>query len=412
MSTQIGQVVNVKEFGATGDGTTDDSAAIQLAIDAIEAMANPLLMFFPVGEYLCNTGLVFDDDSIRIEGGGGQSRSEVPPDGSTLIAGTNGMELLRINSTTTLIHEGPIIKHLNFRDESAANTATLLHIHNANRWTLRNCTFRNASAVGGIGVELTRETAGDNAWGIIDQCTFDDLDTGLLATRSFGLTMIGGHFTTSGAGWAVSLDDLTQHVKIFGTKFDNDGILCEGANCSFQGVSFEAANPGLRINDTGSGQRAQGNSIIGCVFAGTGSETGIDFAGTNPQDNQIAGVTFVNLGTEIVVGGVNNNIAATEGMNGAIQIFAGLNLDWRHSIVNADTTDPMVLPDAVLYSGKMYLIRRRGGNTITIDVSGSDTFDDGDTQKTLDTESAAIGVFSQGTSDWQIVDTKGTVGGS
>ena len=39
--------INVKNFGARGDGETDDSAAIQSAIDS-----GGKLLFFPFGTYL------------------------------------------------------------------------------------------------------------------------------------------------------------------------------------------------------------------------------------------------------------------------------------------------------------------------------------------------------------------------
>lgn len=45
-------LTNVKDYGATGNGTTDDSAAIQLAINA--AAANTRTVWFPPGTYLCH----------------------------------------------------------------------------------------------------------------------------------------------------------------------------------------------------------------------------------------------------------------------------------------------------------------------------------------------------------------------
>jgi hypothetical protein len=44
-----GAVVNVKDFGATGDGTTNDTVAIQAAIDSLSATGGTV--FFPTGEY-------------------------------------------------------------------------------------------------------------------------------------------------------------------------------------------------------------------------------------------------------------------------------------------------------------------------------------------------------------------------
>jgi hypothetical protein len=44
-----GAVVNVKDFGATGDGVTNDTVAVQAAIDSLSATGGTV--FFPTGEY-------------------------------------------------------------------------------------------------------------------------------------------------------------------------------------------------------------------------------------------------------------------------------------------------------------------------------------------------------------------------
>ena len=48
-----GAFVNVLDFGAIGDGTTDNSAAFQQAINYIGA--NNKTLYIPAGEYLINT---------------------------------------------------------------------------------------------------------------------------------------------------------------------------------------------------------------------------------------------------------------------------------------------------------------------------------------------------------------------
>ncbi|HUW05138.1 MAG TPA: glycosyl hydrolase family 28-related protein, partial [Williamwhitmania sp.] len=44
-------VISVKDFGATGDGVTDDTAAIQAAIDAAVALTSSIVTF-PPGTYI------------------------------------------------------------------------------------------------------------------------------------------------------------------------------------------------------------------------------------------------------------------------------------------------------------------------------------------------------------------------
>ena len=47
--TKLNDMVSVKDFGAVGDGVTDDTAAIQRAIDFVSALGGTV--FFPVGTY-------------------------------------------------------------------------------------------------------------------------------------------------------------------------------------------------------------------------------------------------------------------------------------------------------------------------------------------------------------------------
>ena len=50
-----GAPVNVKDFGAVGDGVTDDAPAVQLAVDA--AVAGSGIVYFPAATYLLNASV-------------------------------------------------------------------------------------------------------------------------------------------------------------------------------------------------------------------------------------------------------------------------------------------------------------------------------------------------------------------
>lgn len=60
--------LNVVDYGATGDGVTDDSAAIQAAINATPT--NGGIVRFPPGTYLCGTGLTIPRSRIALVGAG------------------------------------------------------------------------------------------------------------------------------------------------------------------------------------------------------------------------------------------------------------------------------------------------------------------------------------------------------
>jgi hypothetical protein len=74
VQTKLEQYISVKDFGAVGDGVTDDTAAIQAALDA--AAANGLAIksvFVPSGEYLVGrlvlpNGIVLRGEGGRLEG--------------------------------------------------------------------------------------------------------------------------------------------------------------------------------------------------------------------------------------------------------------------------------------------------------------------------------------------------------
>ena len=58
-----GEMLNVKSFGAVGDGATDDASALQAALDAIQMAARPRTLYFPAGIYC--TGRVLDITSTQ-----------------------------------------------------------------------------------------------------------------------------------------------------------------------------------------------------------------------------------------------------------------------------------------------------------------------------------------------------------
>lgn len=63
-------VFDVRDFGATGDGVTDDTAAIQLAIDEAETNGPGLggKVLFPTGTYACGSELTVDQSGITLTG--------------------------------------------------------------------------------------------------------------------------------------------------------------------------------------------------------------------------------------------------------------------------------------------------------------------------------------------------------
>lgn len=67
---KLAQTVSVKDFGAVGDGVTDDTVAIQNAIDAIEANTTRPSLYLPSGIYKTTAKLTISTRFMQIIGDG------------------------------------------------------------------------------------------------------------------------------------------------------------------------------------------------------------------------------------------------------------------------------------------------------------------------------------------------------
>jgi len=93
-----GPWVDVRAYGATGDGSTDDTLAIQAAIDSLPSTGGTV--FFPPGVYLCSASLDLDDTrSIILKGTSGMT-SGARPSASLTFSGTGAGTFISSKSTS------------------------------------------------------------------------------------------------------------------------------------------------------------------------------------------------------------------------------------------------------------------------------------------------------------------------
>jgi hypothetical protein len=241
--------VNVKDFGAIGDGVTDDSQAIQNAIDATP---NGGKLYIPTGTYLITTGLT-RTNSITIQGDG--------------IYGAGGTVLIYTGNGDAFTYgpsggAGAGARFQDFRIEGTASGQNGIVVKNVyNQIKFEKIAIDGFSGSGANGAYL------EDCWDIqFSKCSFSQNYNGL----SCG---IGATFGVVNA--------------------------CSWINCEFN----SCPNVGLSI------QSGSNNTIFGCDFSGVG-KIGVDLAanlspGTNRacKSNYIGSSYFegANTGGEIAL---------------------------------------------------------------------------------------------------------------
>ena len=128
---------NVKDFGAVGDGVTDDTAAIQAAIDC----ENVDKLYFPTGTYLIN-------ETVNL-----RSNIKLYGEGVIKIAGSaTTTDMIRIDGFDNIVVDGLKFETtLNNTDASSFNRSTSVlwsnmiafHITNSNNISIMNSDFTN-----------------------------------------------------------------------------------------------------------------------------------------------------------------------------------------------------------------------------------------------------------------------------
>lgn len=158
-------VINVRDFGATGDGTTDDSTAIQNAANAAASQGRGL--FFPAGSYLHFSPVVFN--GIAVSGVGNTSTlfSNNSSNCAVVLTGIAPSIQNMVISTAGLDAESdPDTPNLSTLAVVFATSWTVAHttiVQGTNTWGL----FAFQSTVGAITANVFDGTGNSNDIGIV-----------------------------------------------------------------------------------------------------------------------------------------------------------------------------------------------------------------------------------------------------
>jgi hypothetical protein len=104
VQNKLQESVSVKDFGAVGDGVTDDTAAIQAAVDYISTNGGRL--YFPSGKFLISTTITIEKSGVWLEGSGSA-------DGGTwIVNGTANLPAIKFGDGVNLFYSNGISQML------------------------------------------------------------------------------------------------------------------------------------------------------------------------------------------------------------------------------------------------------------------------------------------------------------
>lgn len=127
---QSGVWINVKAFGAKGDGVSDDRAAIQAAIAyALSTPHNGGTIIFPDGQYRVSAPLHINGSGITLQGGNASS--------TRFVTTSNTANIIEIGANSS-VNEGIRIMGLGFAAAEPQTAGTAIYIHNAVNLLIQN----------------------------------------------------------------------------------------------------------------------------------------------------------------------------------------------------------------------------------------------------------------------------------
>ena len=255
--------VNVKDFGATGDGTTDDRAAIQSAINSISSG----VVFFPTGDYLIGN----NGSGVGLTLVPGVSLISFEGSSVKLLAGDNSINLLSYtNPSSTTAVSNFIISGINLNNNSKTSVTAINIDGNVSSARCSYIAISDMQIIGtfdfAIKLRFCANTFISNVFisqtdtGVsLDNCADSDIVNVKVQNGSaFGFRVIGG---------AGAFDEGTR-LSNCSTNGQEYGLIINGADwgiCS--GCSFTTA-PSGPLNALGTCVHWK---FTGCEFATAGA---------------------------------------------------------------------------------------------------------------------------------------------
>ena len=307
VQTKLREILSVKDFGATGDGSTNDTTAIQAAFSA----ASGATIVFPKGSYLVTSTISLD----------GLNFSDIRFEGATILAGVNNLTVFKsvTNAWGVKIFD-PRIDGNGFTGVVAFDVIRLEQLGaGIFRPTLRNLDtgIFLRSLCTGCNIDDPDTVSVDNPISVLDSAggvrishpritTYGAIGIDIRIAGSYGnvgVQVLGGYVQDG----TVGIQDAGTNTQVQGTYFERnttaDVSLISGSSYFFSYGTSHTSNVGA----AGYKGRSADAAYIENPYMSSGARTGLfDFDATNTNCSY-----DVIFGT----GGKNKPIGTTTGIS-------------------------------------------------------------------------------------------------
>lgn len=335
---------NVKDYGAVGNGVTNDSAAIAAAI---AATPDGGVVYFPTGAYVTSTTIDFSAKiGVTVLGTGHRGGFGAGTQGS-LIMGSVAGDLVKYVPSGGCIS----IRGMSFRNTSTSASAVGVHIESVVGGGLFHCLIGGTGGYGFFGPQ--------NLFG------FSIVDTvfgGSISTfpNAIGIYFAGNAFVVSGCdigGWAEGIRYTNAAMTLNGGRLevnkiginvgmDNTGAAGTGGG-GIRGPSFEANDTAIlltvpanltieNVGIQGSVNAPSGQSLYGIRQTGSASQTAVRNSSTAGSFSRAA-ISIEGAGRIVWSQVSANNVFATNPKTWDVRM--GLSgSTYEQSFINTDFT--------------------------------------------------------------------------
>ncbi len=323
IDTGLIKVINVLDFDAVGDGSADDTAAIQAAFTAAKQETNGVTVYLPAGDYLADARLATLTDSdprINILGAG-QENTKIT------LSGNLSNPLFSITGSAQNAHVVRFtVSDISFRNPSRAFTGNIFDINRANHVSMTRVYFQS---IDGICLDL------EEVWdSVFSDCKL--VDSGNATNTQPMLKMV--------ANDGDDVDTGCNHIRFISCQFEEPQYESVQLNkhsvantfvaCKWHGDNPAVNNDHLVLDD------ADRNQVIGCAFQ-AGGDNYIQIK-SGSTDTMITGAHFRSAGDVAIeiTDGTRTMIAGctfTVNTTASVRITAGTLNVYGPSNKSADT---------------------------------------------------------------------------